>query len=95
MTIVNTPVLDSLGYSAKMGKKQKGLYGPGGERLPGYTLDVRLDVFGEVLDPQEVLAQDILPDHFGVEVLLGMDLIPGRIFTLDGVRGTLSVGRPG
>ena len=31
MTIVNTPVLDSLGYSAKMGKKQKGLYGPGGQ----------------------------------------------------------------
>jgi hypothetical protein len=34
------------------------------------------------------------PDHLGVEVLLGMDLVPGRIFTLDGVQGTLTVTRP-
>lgn len=95
MTIVNTPVLDSLGYGARMGKAQKHLWGPGGRRLPGYTLDVRLNVFGEELHSQEILAQDILPDHFGVEVLLGMDLVPGRVFTLDGVHGTLSVVRPG
>lgn len=95
MTIVNTPVLDSLGYSAKMGKTVRHLTGPGGQRLPGYTLDVRLDIFDEVLDPQEILAQDVLPEHLGVEVLLGMDLVPGRIFILDGVRGTFSVTREG
>jgi hypothetical protein len=93
-TIVNTPVLDALGYSAKMGKEQQGTWGVGGGRVPGYTLDVRLDVYGEVFDPHEILAQDILPDHFGVEVLLGMDLVPGRIFTIDGIHGTLAVHRP-
>jgi len=64
--------------------------------LPAYTLDVRLEVFGEVPEPFEILAQDIMPEHLGVEVLLGMDLVPGRIFTLDGVVGTLNdefVGR--
>jgi hypothetical protein len=94
ITIVNTPVLDALGYSAKMGKVRRGTWGVGGDRLPGYTLDVRLDVFGEELNPHEILAQDILPDHFGVEVLLGMDLVPGRMFTLDGIQGTLTVHRP-
>ena len=94
-TIVNTPVLDSLGFNAKMGKRRRGMWGAGGESLPGYTLDIRLDVFGEVLHPHEILAQDILPEHLGVEVLLGMDLVPGRIFTLDGVAGIFSVARSG
>ena len=78
-----------------MGKAKGNLTGPGGQRLPGYTLDGRLNVFGEVPDPQEILAQDILPEHLSLEVLLGMDLVPGRIFILDGVRGTFSVTREG
>jgi len=92
ITIVNTPVLDSLGFNAKMGKETKSVWGMGGGKLPGYTIDVHLEVFGLTLEPFEVLAQDILPDRFGVEVLIGMDFVPGRIMTLDGMKGLFSVG---
>jgi hypothetical protein len=64
ITIVNTPVLDSLGYTAQMGKEARSVWGMGGGNLPGYTIDVCLHVFGLVIDPFEVLAQDILPDRY-------------------------------
>jgi hypothetical protein len=57
------------------------------EPLPGYTLDVHLEALGLDLPMFEVLAQDIAADQFGVEGLIGMDLVEGRILTLNGRSG--------
>ena len=89
ITIISSAVLDSLGYGAHMGKTQRDVIGPGGVSVPGYTIDVALELMGLRLRTHEVLAQDILPDTYGVEGLIGMDVVEGRLLTIDGRVGTV------
>lgn len=91
-TILDTAILDSLGYSAHMGTRVMNLSGIGG-RLPAYELPMaRFETMGLILSPFAVLSQDIVPANLGVEGLIGMDLVIGRILTIDGERGTISLG---
>jgi hypothetical protein len=38
-----------------------------------------------------VLSQDIMPEDVGVDGLIGMDLIAGRILTIDAQAGTVTL----
>lgn len=90
-TILDTSILDSLGYSASMGTRIVTLSGIGGQ-LAAYELSVaRLEAMGLVLSSFPVLSQDISPSNIGVEGLIGMDFVRGRILTIDGQRGTVSL----
>jgi hypothetical protein len=90
-TILDSAILDSLGYSAQMGTRAVTLSGIGG-RLPGYELRImRFDTMGVELLSFPVLSQDIVPSNLGVEGLIGMDLIVGRALSIDGVTGTISL----
>ena len=83
ITIVHTGRTDSLGYGAKMAKRLSRLWGTGGPQ-DGYVIDVmKLEVMGLVLQPFEVACHD-LPEHLGIDGLLGMDLLEGRTLTVDG-----------
>lgn len=90
-TIISSAILDSLGYGAHMGKEIRNVVGPGGIKIPCYSIDVHLEVMGLDLPAFEVLAQDILPDQYGVEGLIGMDIVDGRILTINGKIGQVTL----
>ena len=90
-TVIDPSVLDSLGYGAHMGTRISHLLGAGGPQS-GYLIEVaRLEVFGVAVGPLEVFCHDLLIDR-GIEGLIGMDLVEGRVLVLDAVEGILSVG---
>jgi hypothetical protein len=90
-TVIDPSVLDSLGYGARMGRRVSHLLGAGGVQ-PGYLIEVtRLGLFDVTVAPVEVFCHD-LPVDLGIEGLIGMDLVEGRVVTLDAVQGIISVG---
>jgi hypothetical protein len=91
VTILDPGKADELGYSARMGKRLRSFWAVGGTQ-PGYLLEVvRLATMGFVVERCELVCQD-LPRRMAVDGLIGMDLLEGRIVTLDGIRGLLTVG---
>ncbi len=90
VTIIDAAVMDRLGYGASMGGKVSRLWGVGGPQV-GYRLQVaHLETMGLAIDNAQVHCHD-LPDKFGIEGLIGMDLLKGRILTLDGIGGPVTL----
>ena len=90
-TILDTSVLNTLGYSARMGTRLMNVSGVGG-RLSSYELRmIRFEVMGLELEGFPVLSQDIVPDNVGVEGLIGMDLLAGHVLTIDARSGTVTL----
>jgi aspartyl protease len=90
-TILDTSILDELGYGARMGTRLFGVSGIGG-LLPAYELPLaRFELMGLELEQFPVLSQDIVPDNVGVDGLIGMDVLAGRILTIDACNGTVSL----
>jgi predicted aspartyl protease len=91
LTVVDTAIADRLGYSARMGRGVVRLWGIEAPQ-ERYRLEVsRLEIMGLDLGPIEVVCHDFLP-QFGVEGLLGMDLLAGHILNLDFIAGSISLG---
>ena len=89
-TIVDAGIVDELGYSPAQGKQVTRLVGAG-SAMPGYTLVVdRLETMGLHLDSFAVVCQD-LPRDIGVDGLLGMDIIEGRVLTVDAKDGRVQL----
>lgn len=90
VTIFDCGVTDELGYGAHLSKGFVRLWGVGGV-LKSYRLDVAgLDAMGVHHGLVEIVCQD-LPTEVGVEGLIGMDLLEGRVFTLDGLTGIITL----
>jgi hypothetical protein len=61
-----------------------------GGRIPSYELPlVRFELMGLELEQFLVLSQDILPEDLDVDGLIGMDLLRGRVLTLDALAGSI------
>jgi hypothetical protein len=90
-TIVDTSILDALGYGAQMGTRIFEISGIGGS-LPSYELPlIGFEAMGRNLERFPVLSQDIVPDDMGVDGLIGMDLITGHVLTIDARSGTVTL----
>ena len=82
--------MDRLGYSPRMGRDFSTLAGLGGVQ-EGYALDLqRLQTIGFEVAGHTVLCHEIAPG-FGVDGLVGMDLLEGRVVKLDGRNGWIEV----
>lgn len=87
-TIIDTAIIDELGYSARMGKGRSRLVAIGTQE--GYRLEVTsLETMGYVFESCEIRCHDF-QDDLGFAGLVGMDLLEGRILTIDGVRGMIT-----
>ena len=90
VTVVDPGVVDGLGYSARMATARSRLVGIDGVQ-EGYRLEVaKLEALGFSVDHHEVFCHDF-DDRLGVEGLIGMDLLDGRVVTLDGIEGRIIV----
>lgn len=90
VTVVDPALVDALGYSARMGEGRSRLIGVDGVQ-EGYRLEVeRIEALGFAVSPCEVFCHDF-DERLGVDGLIGMDLLDGRVVHLDGVRGVLTV----
>jgi predicted aspartyl protease len=91
-TVLNTASADDNGYSASMGTKRSRLLGVEGVQ-EGYRLKVdRLEALGFAVENHEVFCHDF-DERLGVDGLIGMDLLAGRVLTIDGVKGLIRIGR--
>lgn len=89
-TTVNVVITDELGYGAHLGRHNIRTIGAGGS-IPGYVLPIRrLEVMGLVLENFDVICEDIEPAA-GVDGLIGMDMIRGRVLTVDAIRGMVTL----
>ena len=94
VTVLDTAVLDALGYSARMATARSSLLGVDGAQ-EGYRLSLdRFEALGFALDGCSVLCHDF-DERLGVDGLIGMDLLAGRVVTIDGIRGLLTVESQG
>ena len=90
-TVINTAVADQLGYNARMGKRRVRLWGIGTPQ-EGYSVEVsRFEAMGLCLSSFEIVCEDLDP-HFGIEGLIGLDLLARHILTLDFITGTIALG---
>jgi len=84
------PAVDELGYGAQMGTARSRLLGVS-DVQEGYRLNVqRLETLGFAVEPWEVFCHDF-DERLGVDGLLGMDLLAGRVTTIDCAQGLLTV----
>src|SRR5262245_33456541 len=91
VTIVNTEVIDLLGYSARMATERSRLIGAVGAQ-EGYQIAVdRLETMGFVIESCRVRCHDFEEEAGAVDGLIGMDLLEGRILTIDGIAGIVSI----
>ncbi len=90
VTILSPAIVDQIGYSPRMGKHATRLAAIGVQE--GYNIDVeRLETMGFTVAPCEVWCHDF-DDGIGIDGLIGMDLMEGRVVHIDGVIGEISVG---
>ena len=87
-SVINNELTDDLGYGAHMGTVINHMLGVGG-RDSGYRLPLRrIEVMGLDLAELEIACHD-LPERIGG--LIGMDLIEGRVLTIDAKVGQVSL----
>lgn len=88
---LNTAIADETGYGARMGKRVTCVWGIGTPQQ-GYSLEVScLEVMGLSFGPLEVVCHDI-PPSFGIDGLIGLDLLALHILTLDFIIGAITLG---
>lgn len=90
MTIVRTPRIDAMGYSARDGTKSFSTESVIGKET-GYLLKIKsLVVFGRQFEDFEVAALD-LPPRYNIDGLIGMNLLNQFDWCLHPNRQTISV----
>jgi len=91
VSIIDSAAVDALGYGARMGTEVSRLAGVDGVQA-GYRLKVdRLEALGFSVEQYEFSCHDF-EAWFAIDGLIGMDLLEGRVLTIDGVRGVVTVG---
>ena len=93
LTQIDTALIEELGYSARDGKSTYFTFGPAGEKISGYKINLpRLSIFGKRLDNLVVGVIDFDNfSHFGISGLLGFDVIKLLHLEMDGPMGLLKV----
>lgn len=90
ITLLDPAIADVVGYGAHMGTRTSHLTAMGHAEV-GYRLPVqRLELMGFTVERFEVACHEVAPE-LGIDGLVGMDLFEGRVVTIDGARGILSV----
>lgn len=90
-TILDTAAAEDLGFDATQATRRSRLWGIGGPQDGYCVLLPSLEVMGLILPAFEIACHDLAPE-LGVEGLIGMDLLRGRVLNIDGVRGTVTLG---
>lgn len=92
-TQIHTGVMESIGYSARLASRTMVVKGPVGEEVEGYIVNVqKLNLFGHAVTGMEVGVYDFDNfAHFGIDGLLGFDLIKQMHFDLNGPEGLLKI----
>ena len=92
-TQIDTGRIEAIGYSARDAEALISVQSAAGEPQPGYLLRIRaLEIFGKRFESPAVGIYDF--DNFsryGIDGLLGWDIIRQLRFDMDGPAGTLRV----
>lgn len=93
LTQIDTGLIETIGYSAKNAKRTMSVRGPVGEEVDGYVIELQcLKLFGVDYSDLEVGVYDFDNfAHFGIDGLLGFDLIKHMHFEMNGPRGELII----
>lgn len=93
ITQIHTGVIQSIGYSDSDAKRITSVQGAAGDEQKGYLLSIRkLQLFGKSFPDMEVAAHDFSKfSRYGIDGLLGFDIIKQLRFELDGPKGLLKV----
>ena len=93
LTILDTPLIEEIGYSARDGSIEAGILSAMGEEQAGYVVAIdSIAVLGKKWRSVHVGAFDFDHfEHFGAHGLLGFDLIKGLHLEMDGPAGRLAV----
>ena len=89
-TTINVSFTDDLGYGAHMANRRTRSIGAGAA-IHGYTMNLRrYELMGTSLEGFEVVCEDF---HAEAEIdgLVGMVFLRGRILTIDGVAGLVTL----
>ena len=93
LTQIHTAVMDTFGFSAKMGTQHISAHGPAGQIQDGYLVVApKIEVFGKTFEQTPIGVYDF--DHFeriGLHGLLGWDVIRRLRLEMDGPAGILRV----
>lgn len=93
LTQIDTGLIETIGYSARDAKRTMSVRGPVGEQVHGYVVELQsLKLFGSDNLNLEVGAYDFDNfAHFGIDGLLGFDLIKCMHFEMNGPKGELII----
>ena len=93
LTQIDTGLMESIGYSVAHAKRVMSVKGPVGNEVQGYVVGLdRLNLFGFLISNLEVGVYDFDNfAHYGIDGLLGFDLIKQMHFELNGPQGLLKV----
>ena len=93
LTQIDTGLMESIGYSVAHAKRIMAVKGPVGDEIQGYVVGLdRLKLFGFSISKLDVGVYDFDNfAHYGIDGLLGFDLIKQMHFELNGPQGLLNV----
>ena len=93
LTQIDTGLIESIGYSASYAKRTMSVRGPVGDEVQGYVVGLEsFKLFGYSISNLEVGVYDFDNfAHFGIDGLLGFDLIKQMHFELNGPHGLLKI----
>lgn len=93
LTQINTGLIESIGYSASNAKRTMSVRGPVDSEVQGYVVSLEsFKLFGYSISNLEVGVYDFDNfAHFGIDGLLGFDLIKQMHFELNGPQGLLKI----
>ena len=93
LTQIDTGLIESIGYSASNAKRTMSVRGPVGDEVQGYVVGLEsFKLFGYSISNLEVGVYDFDNfAHFGIDGLLGFDLIKQMHFELNGPHGLLKI----
>lgn len=92
-TQIHTGVIKSIGYTIKDSKRTTSVQGASGDSQEGFLLGIReLNLFGLPFNDVDVAAHDFSNfSRYGIDGLLGFDIIKRLRFELDGPEGLLKI----
>ena len=93
VTSIHTPLIEEIGYSARDGIRELKVRDPVGPSQPGYLVSIDcLSIFGLRFNNFPVGAYDFDNfDHYGIDGLLGFDVIKQLSLAMVGPEGSLSI----
>lgn len=93
LTQIDTGLIESIGYSSGNAKRTMSVRGPVGDEVEGYVVGLEsFNLFGYSISNLEVGVYDFDNfAHFGIDGLLGFDLIKQMHFELNGAEGLLKI----